>query len=111
VAVAAHPVLRREGDDLLLDLPLSLAEAIGGARIEVPTLDGPVRVRVPAGVAAGQKLRLKEKGIPPRPNAPRGDLLLVLRPVPPATDAAEALRLAELLDAFRSGDVRAGLVV
>ena len=55
---------------------------------------------VPAGVAAGQKLRLKEKGIPPRPNAPRGDLLLVLRPVPPATDAAEALRLAELLDAF-----------
>lgn len=111
VRVAPHPVLRREGDELLMDLPLSLTEAIGGARIEVPTLDGPVRVRVPAGAASGQKLRLKEKGVPPRPNAPRGDLLLVLRPVPPATDSPEALRLAEQLDAFRTGDVRAGLAV
>ena len=107
VHLTPSPYLRKEGEDLYMDVPLTISEALGGARIEVPTLDGPVRVKVPAGATSGQKMRLRGKGVL-KPGG-RGDLYLVLRPTVPETDDPEALQAAEALDRFYEGDVRAGL--
>ena len=72
VHVRPHPYFRRQGNDVHADLPISLAEAVFGAEVEVPTLDGPVRVRIPAGTSGGQTLRLRGRGIAP-PGGEPGD--------------------------------------
>jgi DnaJ-class molecular chaperone len=79
VRIRPHPVFRREGRDLLLDVPVTVAEAIRGARIEVPTLDGRATVTVPPGTDSGQKLRLRGKGVPDPSGGPSGDLYVVLQ--------------------------------
>jgi DnaJ-class molecular chaperone len=61
--VRPHPYFRREGNDVLMDLPISLTEAVEGARIQVPTVSGPVQLTVPAGANTGMTLRLKGKGV------------------------------------------------
>ena len=104
VEILPHPLLKREGDDLLLEVPLTIAEAMRGGKIEVPTPDGPLRVTVPAGATSGQRLRLRGKGVPAAGG--RGDLYLVLRPAAPTRSDPESLRLADALDAFYDGDVR-----
>src|SRR5438552_2976744 len=68
VRVRPHPRFRLEGRDLNVDLPVTPSEAALGATVEVPTLDGTSRVRVPAGSSTGRKLRLRGRGMP----APRG---------------------------------------
>jgi DnaJ-class molecular chaperone len=70
--VAPHSYFKREGDDLILDLPLSASEAANGTVVSVPTLDGRVELRVPAGIAAGKRLRIREKGVVRR-DGTRGD--------------------------------------
>lgn len=65
VAVASHRLFRREGRDILLDLPVSLREAVWGAKVMVPTIHGPVALNVPEGSNSGTRLRLKGKGIKP----------------------------------------------
>lgn len=108
VRFAAHPQLRRQGRDLYLDVPLTISEAIAGARVEVPVpTGGSVKVRVPAGTTTGRKLRLKGKGISGKDGV--GDLYLVLRPTPPETDDPAALEAAAALDAFYGSPVRDGL--
>lgn len=107
VHIERHPFLEREGADLVMEVPISIAEAVKGGRIEVPTPDGPVRVNLPAGAASGQRLRLRGKGVPT--SGGRGDLYLLLRPTPPKGDDPELLKLAEGLDAFYDGDLRASL--
>ena len=74
VHVALHPWLTREGDDLKMDLPVTLKEAVLGGKVNVPTLTGPVTLTIPAGSNSGRTLRLKGKGIPPRGGQPAGDL-------------------------------------
>jgi DnaJ-class molecular chaperone len=63
VHVAPHPLFRRDGDNVLLELPVSLAEAVLGARISVPTVTGPVTMTIPKGSDTGTLLRLRGKGI------------------------------------------------
>lgn len=63
VRVRPHPYFRRRGLDVLGDLPVTFAEAALGADVEVPTLDGPVRVRLPAGTSGGQRFRLRGRGV------------------------------------------------
>lgn len=63
VRVAPHPWIRREGDDLVVAVPLSIAEATLGTTVRVPLLEGSVTIKVPPGVRSGQKLRVKGKGI------------------------------------------------
>ena len=63
VRVAPHPFLRRDGDDIQLDLPVSLAEAVLGARVQVPTIAGPVAMTIPPGSDTGTRLRLRGRGI------------------------------------------------
>jgi len=68
VSVQPHPVFVRDGDDLHVTVPLAVHEAALGAKIDVPSLDGPARVRVPPGTQSGQRFRVRERGVAsPRP--------------------------------------------
>jgi molecular chaperone DnaJ len=73
VAVRPHPVFGRRGDDLTVDLPITYPEATLGANVEVPTLNGPVTLKVPAGTPSGKTFRVKGRGAPRKGG--RGDLL------------------------------------
>jgi molecular chaperone DnaJ len=83
VRVQPHPFFRRQGDDLTCQLPVAVHEAVLGARIDVPTLEGPLRWRVPPGTQAGQRFRIKGRGVEGRSGA-RGDLVLEVMLVLPA---------------------------
>lgn len=88
IALAPHRLFRATGHDLYVDLPLAPWEAVLGASVEVPTLDGAVRLKVPAGTKAGQQLRLAGRGLPKRDGS--GDLYAVVQiAVPPAPSARE----------------------
>jgi DnaJ-class molecular chaperone len=63
ITVAPHPRFRREGDDIILTLPVSVKEAVLGATIEVPTIKGAVRLSIPANSGTGTRLRLRGRGI------------------------------------------------
>jgi len=88
IRLAPHRLFRADGHDLYVDLPLAPWEAVLGASVKVPTLDGTVRLKVPASSKAGQHLRLSQRGLPKREGA--GDLYAVLQiTVPPAPTARE----------------------
>lgn len=63
VSVASHPHFRREGDDIHLVLPITLDEAVLGGKVQAPTIDGPVALKIPRGATSGQKLRLRGRGV------------------------------------------------
>jgi molecular chaperone DnaJ len=73
VQVREHPVFRREDTEVLCDVPISFAQAALGATVEVPTLDGPAKLKIPAGTQTGRAFRLKGKGIPALSGGGRGD--------------------------------------
>ncbi len=116
VRVAPHALFRRGGGgadagkslDLYLDLPLTIAEAALGAAVSVPTLEGSLEMKVPAGSTSGQKLRLRGKGITPETGEP-GDLYVVVKIVAPdpavlTEDDRAALRtMSEHLPSPRTG--------
>ncbi len=79
VEVRPHPLFQRSGDDLLITAPIAIHEAALGARVEIPTPDGPVRLRVPPGTQSGQRFRLRERGVPSPKGGPRGDLVVEVR--------------------------------
>ena len=95
--VREHALFAREGLDLHLDVPITVAEAVRGAKVRVPTLQGAVTVRVPPGSQTGQKLRLRGKGIA-RQGKPTGDLYAHLQVQVPQSADPEAL--SEALDAL-----------
>ena len=64
IRTGEHPIFRRDGDDIYLTVPVSATEAALGAKIEVPTIDGRALLKIPPGTQSGQKLRLREKGVP-----------------------------------------------
>ena len=83
VHVEPHPLFRREGDDLHLVVPVAVHEAALGAKVEVPSLEGYARLRVPPGTQSGQRFRLRERGVPSARGGPRGDLVVEVRLVLP----------------------------
>ncbi len=102
-----HAFLRRDGQDLLFDLPVTVGEAVAGAEVTCPTFEGPVHLKIPPGSQTGRKLRLRGKGLPDLRGG-RGDLYAVVAvAVPPPGD--EANELARKLDRHYTGDVRRGL--
>lgn len=110
VTVRPHPLLERNGNDLAMDLPVTVSEAMLGASIEVPTPDGAVRVRVPAGSQTGRRLRVKQRGVPALRGGERGDLYLRLMvQVPEGDAAAAAAEAARALDAAYPTSPREGL--
>jgi DnaJ-class molecular chaperone len=94
LAISPHPTFRREGDNLVMDLPVSVPDAVLGAKIEAPTPDGPVTLTVPKSSNSGSTLRLKGRGMP-RPRGGRGDLLARLVVMLPEPKDAELERFAE----------------
>jgi curved DNA-binding protein len=84
IALEPHPLYRASGHDLEIEVPLAPWEAALGAPVEVPTLEGRVTMKVPAGSRAGQKMRLSSKGLP-KPGGGAGDLYAVLTIAVPAT--------------------------
>jgi curved DNA-binding protein len=84
ISLQPHRLFRVSGHDLYIDLPLAPWEAVLGATLEVPTLSGAVRLKVPAGTRAGQQLRVADRGLP-RPHGGAGDLLAIVQIVAPAT--------------------------
>jgi molecular chaperone DnaJ len=105
--VADHPQVRRDGDDLYMDLPVTVPEAALGAEVKVPTFDGEVTVRIPPGSQSSRKLRLKGKGVPNLKGGPRGDLYLVLKVMVPETTNPDLRAAIEKLKGAYSSDVRA----
>jgi DnaJ-class molecular chaperone len=98
VGIAPHPYFKVDGTNLRLDLPITLYEAVLGAKVRVPTLDGAVELAIPPGTGAGRTFRLKGKGLPGK--AARGDLFVTARIVlPEGSDPA----LDDLMRAWRDG--------
>jgi DnaJ-class molecular chaperone len=96
VRVRPHPLFKRIGDDLLIEVPITIDEAVLGARIEVPTADGRVTVTVPKGTSSGRALRLKGKGVRNRATGTIGDEIVTVRIVlPPEVDDSLGYFLAE----------------
>ena len=87
IEVEGHRFFTRDGDDVRVDLPISLAEAVRGGPVKVPTVDKPVMLTVPAGSSSGKVLRLKGKGFH-RKGGERGDQLVTLMIALPADDPA-----------------------
>jgi DnaJ-class molecular chaperone len=85
IEIAPHAFFRREGDDIHLDLPVSIGEALNGGTVEVPTIDGPVSLKIPKGSNTGTKLRLKGRGVVGE--AGRGNQVVTLQVALP--DAAD----------------------
>ncbi len=108
IRMIPHPYFRREGNDVYLDVPITYSEAVKGARISVPTIDGTVTVSVPAGSSSGRKLRLKGRGIPAPKGGSRGDQYAVLQVVVPKEQAKDFLSLVERLAAFDDPNLRSG---
>jgi DnaJ-class molecular chaperone len=83
IQIAPHPFFRREGDDIHLELPISIGEALNGGAVEVSTIDGPVSLKIPKGSNTGTKLRLKARGAVSE--AGRGNQVVTLQVVLPDT--------------------------
>lgn len=104
--VRPHPVFKREGDSLLLDVPVTVSEAMNGADISVPTPGGPVQLKIPRGTRSGQRLRLKGKGVPNLKTKTPGDMYVTVRVQVPHADNPEAEEAARALDRYYRGDLR-----
>ena len=101
IRVGDHPVFRREGDDIHITVPVTATEAALGAKVEVPTIDGRAQLKIPPGTQSGQKLRLREKGVPSATReGVRGDEIVEVKvtvPMPRDEKTKELLReLAKL---------------
>jgi len=93
VSIAPHPVFKREGDDLRIELPVALYEAVLGAKVRVPTLDGAVDLAIPPATNSGRVFRLRGKGFPRKGGA--GDLLATIRIVLPEKSDSEFTQLMQ----------------
>lgn len=106
IEVQPDPLFRVSGHDLYLDLPLTPAEAVLGTTVEVPTLGGPVMLKVPAGTLAGQQLRLARRGLP-RPHAGEGDLFAIVQIAVPRVASEQERALYQQLAERSSFNPRA----
>lgn len=109
VRVEESPLYQRRGQDLVLDVPISFPEAALGAAVTIPTPDGRVSLKVPAGVHEGTLLRVKGKGVPGLGGKKRGDLLARIRLTTPTRLTKEEKQLYERLRDVQRGTPRDGL--
>jgi DnaJ-class molecular chaperone len=109
VHVQPHPLFERKDDNIHIELPVSLAEAVLGGKIEVPTIDGPVSMSVPKGSNSGTTLRLKGRGIADAKSGQRGDQYVKLRVALPKSTDPELEELVRRWAEKHPYDPRAGL--
>lgn len=110
IHVSPHPYFKREGNDLVVEVPLSIAEATLGAKVDVPTLEeGLVSLTIPPGTSSGAKLRLRGKGIIDPKSKARGDQFVVVKIIAPKNVSPRAKELLQELDREAAVTPRAGL--
>lgn len=110
IKVAPHPFFRREGKDLLVDVPVTITEAALGAKVDVPTLlEGQVVVTIPPGTSSGAKLRLRGKGVIDISTKKPGDQYVIVKVVVPQKLSDRAKSLLEELAEVAPQNPRAGL--
>lgn len=110
IRVGDHPVFRRVGDDIYVTVPVAPWESALGTKIEVPTIDGRSQLKIPPGTQSGQKLRLREKGVPSATREDkRGDEIVEIKIVVPAAHDMRARELWQELQNLHPEDPRAEL--
>jgi molecular chaperone DnaJ len=109
VHVQPHPVFGRKGDDLTLDLPVTYPEAALGANVQVPTLNGPVTLKIPSGTPTGKTFRVRGKGAPKKSG--HGDLLATVRVDVPRKLSREEKQLLKQLQETATDSPRSALGV
>jgi molecular chaperone DnaJ len=97
IRVEPHPLFRRDGSDLVCEVPVGIVRATLGGDVEVPTLDGRATIKIPPGTRGGQRFRLKGRGVPSRGGHAAGDLYAAVQIVTPRDLDA---RSRELLEEF-----------
>jgi molecular chaperone DnaJ len=107
IAVRAHPIFEREGDDLTCEVPVSFATATLGGSVKVPTLQGEVSIKVPSGTQSGRVFRLRDQGVKPVRGGARGDLYCRVVVETPVDLSAEQRELLTKFDQSLRGDGRA----
>jgi len=105
IRLRPHPMFAIRGDDLEVELPVAPWEAVLGAKVETPTIDGKVELKIPSGAKSGQRLRLRGQGLNKR-NGGRGDEYVRLKVVTPKDVSAEERRLYEELQRVSRFDPR-----
>jgi len=106
VNVTPHPVLSRKGDDLHMEVPVTIHEIMAGGMITIPTVEGDVKVSVPPKSQSGQNLRLKGKGAYNPKKRKRGDILMKLVVKVPQTDDVETIEAARKMETLYREDIR-----
>jgi molecular chaperone DnaJ len=110
IRVGEHPIFRREGDDIYVTVPVAAWESALGAKIEVPTIDGRSQLKIPPGTQSGQKLRLREKGVPSATREDkRGDEIVEIKIMVPEAHDMKARELWQELHDLHKDDPRAEL--
>lgn len=109
--VRPHPLYARKGDHLACEVPVTIPEAALGARIQVPTPDGPAVLTIPAGTQSGQAFRIRGRGCPRLDRGGRGDLLVTVRVVIPRNPDSTLEDVFRTLERLLPDNPRAGLLV
>lgn len=109
VRVRPDPFFKRQGDDLIVSIPVTPFEAALGGKVEVPTPDGTIKLKVPPGTSSGQKMRVGGKGVPHLRGGGRGDLYVEIQVSVPKTLTEEQRKAYEALQEAGGEDPRAGL--
>ena len=97
ISIKPHECFSREGENVIYEMSVNFAQAALGAEVDVPTLHGPVKLKVPSGSQSGKVFRLRDKGIPHLHSLGRGDQMVVLKVVTPENLTKEQKRLFEEL--------------
>ena len=110
VRTGTHPVFKREGADILLTVPMTVAEASLGAKVDVPTIDGRAQLKIPPGTQSGQKLRMRERGVESAQNpGQRGDEIVTVEVAVPHLNDERSREIMRELARLNPGDPRAKL--
>jgi molecular chaperone DnaJ len=107
VRTGSHPIFTRQGDDILLTVPVTVAEASLGAKVEVPTIDGRAQLKIPPGTQSGQKLRMRERGVESAQHpGQRGDQIVSVSVVVPHLNDERSREIMRELGRLNPGDPR-----
>ncbi|WP_348266912.1 J domain-containing protein [Edaphobacter paludis] len=110
IKAGTHPVFSRSGDDIYVTVPVTMTEAALGAKIDVPTIDGRTQLKIPPGTQAGQKLRLREKGVQSAAReGTRGDQIVEVKVVVPKVQDERSKEILRELAKLNPDDPRAAL--
>lgn len=109
IRIKPHHFLRREEDNLYMEVPVTVAEAMAGGTITIPTIEGQIRVKVPPKSQSGQTLKLKGKGAVNPKTKKKGDLMVKLVVKVPKTDDKEVLDAVKKMNSLYKEDLRGSI--